>query len=373
MIDIIFKNIMRNKTRTFLTVLGILIGIGAVVSLGSIAEGIDATVQSGLELTAGKIMVIEKDSGFFGFLGELTDEDIEVIENVGGIKDIVPVLAYVERFKSTAGYDWSAIGIDPGKTEYFVGENIEMEEGRSLEEDDTEVAVVGNDMAEKYDLHVGDTWTIQKMEFEIVGIIEKTNIQDIDTSIIVPLQDLQDALESDTFQMIYVIPEDLRDTEIIAENIKEASDRLDTLTTKEFARQASEIVERIRFFTMGIGAIAAVVGGLGVMNTMIMSVIERRREIGVLKAVGATNHMVLRQILTESALISLMGGIGGIIIGIVTSFLLGSMARGQIQAVVTPQLALTGLVFALCLGLIGGYYPAIKAARLDPVEALRYE
>ncbi len=374
MLDLAYKNIMRQRTRTILTALGILIGIGAIVALGSIAEGIDTMVQSGLELTAGKITVMEKDAGFFGVMGELTDEDMEVIEGIGGIREIVPMLFYMENMIPMQGPEWTAIGIDPSKGEYFIGENAEMEDGRMIEEGESGVVVLGYTIANRYNTEVGDFWTIKEDDFEIVGVIEKTDISDIDTSIIVDFDDLMDVTDSDTYQMIYVIPDDIKDTERIAENIEDASERLDAMTTKEMARQAGEIVDQIRIFTFAIGAIAALVGGLGVMNTMIMAVMERRREIGVMKAIGATNRMVLTQILTESALISLIGGIGGIILGVIGSFFVSSIfGGGQITAVVTPMLALTGLLFALLLGVVGGFYPARKASKLDPVEALRYE
>ncbi len=372
MLDFAFKSIMRQKSRAILTTLGILIGIAAVVALGSIAEGIDSAVQSGLELSAGKITVIEKDSGFFGFFGELTDEDIESIRSVSGIKDMVPVLIYVENIQPFQGPENQVIGIEPGKGEYFLGENIKYEEGRGIEDGESGVAVIGSAIARKYNLAVGDFWTVKNEDFEIVGILEETGIQDIDKSIIVPFDDLRDALDTDTFQMIYVVPEDVKDTEAIAEEIEDANENLDALTTKELARQAGRLVEQIRGFNFAIGAVAAFVGGLGVMNTMIMSVLERRREIGVMKAIGATNRKILSQILAESALISLIGGVGGVVLGIGGALVLSGMFAG-VTPVVTPSLALTGLAFALFLGLAGGYYPARKAAKLDPVEALRYE
>ncbi len=372
MLDIAFKNIKRQKSRSILTILGIMIGIGAIVTLGSIAEGIDETVQNSLQLSAGKITVTEKGSGFFGFFGELTDEDIDTIETISGIKDIVPVLFYTENTVSLQGPEWIAIGIDTKKGEYFVGENTEIEEGRNIEEGESGVAIIGKRFSEKYGLEVGDFWEIKGKEFEIVGIIERTEISDVDNSIIVPFDDLKEALNTDTFQLIYVVPEDVKDTERIAEEIEDASERLDTLTSKDLARQAEELVNRIRGFTFGIGAAAACIGGLGVMNTMIMAVIERRKEIGVMKAIGATNTMILKQILLESALISLIGGAGGIILGILGSILLNTIFV-QTTPIVTPSLTITGMGFALLLGLIGGYYPAKKAAELDPVEALRYE
>jgi putative ABC transport system permease protein len=372
MIDLAFKNITRQKSRTILTVLGILIGIGAIVALGSIAEGIDAAVQSGLELTAGKITVTEKDAGMFGFFGELDDEDIAVLETVGGIKDIVPILIYLPGLDMFSGPSEQVIGIDPTKGDLFVGENAEYEEGRGIDEGETGVVVIGITVSRNKNLGAGDFYEIEEEEFEIVGVLEETGISDIDIGIMLDFYDLRDVLETDTFQMIYVIPDDVQDTERVADDIEDSSERFDALTSEELARQAGMIVNQIRGMTFAIGAIAALVGGLGVMNTMIMAVMERRREIGVMKAIGATNGMVLRQILTESALISVIGGFGGIFLGILGALALGGLFAGA-TAIVTPGLALTGLLFALFLGLAGGFYPARKASKLDPVEALRYE
>ena len=372
MLDLALRNIFRNRTRTILTTLGILIGIGAIIALGSIAEGIDASVQSSLRLTASKITVMPAGSGLFGAGNDLTPEDLQILEGIGGVKDVVPVVVAIGPIQF-AGPEYIVIGIDPGKTEYFVGENVRMYQGRSLEEGDSGSAMVGLTAAEKYNLQIGDTWTVEKEDFEVVGIIEETGISDIDSSILVTLEDLSNALETENYYSVYIIPDDVKDTEKIAAEIEDASEDVTALTTEELARQASQIVDQIRFFTFGIGAIAAFVGGLGVMNTMIMAVMERRKEIGVMKAIGATNRMVLTQILTESALISLIGGVGGVLLGMGASFLLSAGFGGQISPVVTPTLALEGVAFALLLGVVGGLYPARSAAKLDPVEALRYE
>jgi putative ABC transport system permease protein len=272
-----------------------------------------------------------------------------------------------------SGPEYVVVGIEPDKMNYFVGENFEMYQGRNMDEGESGVAVLGKAAADKYNIQVGDTWTVKNEDFEVVGILDTTSISEIDSSILVPIQDLQNALNKDTYYSIYVIPDDIRDTEKVVTEINDASDNLQALSSADLAKQASQIVDQIRFFTIGIGAIAAFVGGLGVMNTMIMAVVERRKEIGVMKAIGATNGMVLRQILMESAIMSVIGGVGGILIGVAAAIGLGVISNGSIQGYVTPALALEGLAFAIFLGVIGGLYPARQAAKLDPVEALRYE
>ncbi len=373
MLDYAFKNILRQRTRTILTTLGILIGIGAIVALGSIAEGLDAAIQSGLELTAGKITVMEAGTGMFGFGGDFDETDLETIRGLSNVKEVLPIIYHAGEI-SFGGPSWVAVGIEPDKVEYLIGENREFEDGRNIDEGESEVTVIGYTISQNFDREVGDTWTIKEDEYEIVGVLEETGIPDIDTSIAVPFGDLQETLDVDTYQMLYVIPDDVSDTEDLAEEIEDANSDYSALTSQEMARQAASIVDQVRIFTFGIGAIAAFVGGLGVMNTMIMSVMERRREIGVMKAIGATNNMVLQQIITESALISLLGGLGGILLGMLGAFMLSSIiGGGQITATVTPGLAATGLGFALFLGIVGGLYPARKASTVDPVEALRYE
>ncbi|MEE9406309.1 MAG: FtsX-like permease family protein, partial [Candidatus Aenigmarchaeota archaeon] len=187
----------------------------------------------------------------------------------------------------------------------------------------------------------------------------------------IPLDELNDVLEMDTYPFVFVVPEDLDAVEDLGEDIKDTYEDFDVITGKEMARTVGEMMSNIRLFTFGIGAIAAIVGGLGVMNTMIMAVLERKREIGVFKAIGATNRMVLKQFMIESALLSLIGGATGILLGAAGSLLVGTAT--PIAPIVTLPLIGGALLFALALGLFGGIYPAMKAAKLDPVEALRYE
>ncbi len=378
MLDFAFKNIRRYRSRTFLTVLGIVIGIAAIVALGSISEGVNLSIQNSLNLLGGKIMVQSADSGGFaaGFAGsEISQEQVNDIEQVSGIKEAVPVVFYTE---TSGGFGQQPqqviIGIHPNNLNVFVGDEIKTEEGRKIEDGDSDVVLLGNSLAKSLKLEIGDTYTIKgTADFEVIGILEKSNNIQIDSSAIVPIKDLQDLIKKDTYQVVFVIPENVEDSEDIVEEIENIDEDLQALASTDIARQAGEISGRIRFFTLGVGAIAAIVGGLGVMNTMIMAVLERRREIGVLKALGATKKKIMFQFLLEASVISILGGLIGVSIGFGASFFMGSLSNFSITPVVTWQLALGGLLFAFVLGLVGGAYPSWKAAKLDPVEALRYQ
>lgn len=375
LIDVAVKNIFRQKTRTALTITGILIGIGTVVALGSISEGIYSMITEEMQFLGGTIMVYSKGSSGFmtGFEGsEITEENVEEFEDFSGVKEVVPYVMRIGEIKIGQGPTSMIFGIAPKDIDFFKSRGTELDSGREIEEGDTYQAIIGYKYAEENSLEVGDSIELKKNSFEIVGIIEEIN-SDIDNSIIIPVDTMMNIYNMDNYKSLFIVPEDVTKIDVVAEDLKSSFDDFEFTTSTDIINQMASIVDTIRFFTIGISSIAAVVGGLGVMNTMIMSVLERRREIGIMKAIGATNKYILTQILIESVMISLIGGLIGILIGGLGSYSLRFVSAGLARTEVTINLVVGSLLFAISLGLIGGLYPAWKASKLDPIEAIRYE
>ncbi len=375
LLDLAIKNIFRQKTRTILTIVGILIGISAVVALGSISEGMKSMMNEEMQFLGGTIMVSSQgSSGLMFGSGDsvITKYDLQNFEDFSGVKQVVPYVMRMGEIQIGQGQPVEIIGIRPEDADYFKNKGTELDSGRVLEIGDTYQALIGYKYAEDNDLEIGDSTEIQKSSFEVVGIIEKIDTN-MDNSIILPLETMMDTYNTENYQSAFIIPEDLSKIQDVADDLKSSFDDFDFTTSTDIAKQMSRIVDMISIFTIGISSIAAIVGGLGVMNTMIMSVLERKREIGIMKAIGATNKFVLTQILVESVMISLIGGVLGLLIGGVGSYSLRFISSGLTNARVTINLAIGSLSFAVLLGLFGGFYPAWSASKLNPIEAIRYE
>ncbi|MEM5801282.1 MAG: FtsX-like permease family protein [Candidatus Aenigmatarchaeota archaeon] len=377
-IEIAVKNIWRQKTRSALTIIGIMIGIGAIVALGSISEGLRVIIEENLQQASGMITVLQKSDGsLFTAIARsrITEQQLEEISKVDGVKDATGVIMRGSYLNGQGGFsqpDLFFVGIDPTKIDMFVSSNIRYD-GELLEQSDTFEAVLGDTLAKKLGVDIGDIVTYRGYEFQVKGILERTGDTGTDSSLIVNIQTAKDVLDIEDYNMVIVLPEDLDEVGDVAKSIEDSVEGVSAITTEQFAKQISNIVDQISFFTVGIAAISAIVGGLGVMNTMIMSVMERRKEIGILKAIGATRKFILKQIIIESALLSLIGGLLGLAIGQLGSWSISYFSEGLAFAKTTPSLMINALIFALALGIVGGLYPATMASNLDPIEALRYE
>lgn len=383
------RSIFRRKLRATLTIFGITIGVLALVVMGSIAEKLSLLVDGGTEYYADKV-IVSGSTGMGGFSTEPISTDlIADIEDVDGVARAAgSVMMLLETDPSAVSMGVAAnIQASDFREEGFETFESEIVEGRALERDDRGVAVVGADLVSRLDAEVGGTIDVRGEEFEVIGILGKT-LTAPDMAVQIPLADAQRLLVADLPSAIAesVEPETLITSiavyldegagpdemaEVIAHQVPD-------ITAMGPAGFEASVKEPLKIFNQIIYAIAVVsllVGGLSVVNTMTMSVAERTREVGVRKAIGATDGAIMRQFIAESAVMGLIGGLVGLGLGALIAA--GGNQAGAASAtelfLVTPRLAIGSVAFALVLGVLSGLYPAWHAARLNPVQALRYE
>lgn len=380
------SNIWRRPLRAALTILGIVIGVFALTVMGALAEKLNVLVDGGDEYFRTRIFVFDDGaaSGLQAGSRPITRDVVDEIATLDGVDRATPVLQTLLDPDEIGGFDIPELltGIEPG-TWYDDRVDLRLDAGRFLEADDADVTVIGADLAERYDLRVGDSFTMREREFGVIGVLERT-LTFPDKIAYVPLRNAQEIyVESvpETFQQrtdelatqIEVFPTDLADADAIAARIEEAVEGVRTATPEQVADQIGQASIVFNLIIVGASVIAVIVGGLSVINTMVMTVSERVREIGIKKAVGAPTGAILREFVIEATLLGAIGGVIGLSAGALLVAVLNAQTAGSGTTVflVTPMLLLRSFLFATVLGGLAGIYPALRAARLDPVTALR--
>ncbi len=370
------KNLFRRKTRTALALLGISVGVAAIVALVSVADGLEATALEAIGELKG-VFVQEEDTGspIFSKISKSYEEKIEALP---GVKLASPMVFYlpknIEDESAGQGFGTLSIsGIDPEKFKKTGSPVTEVNRGRFLTSRDRYKAVIGKQVSDNYKKQVGSSIEIDDRDFKIVGIYETGSVA-FDNDIYVPLdiaQELAD-MEKDEVNAIVVLAQDPTNTDKIAKQIEMRYDDLQAGTQEEFSEMVSGLLGNIRSVTWAVSGIAAIVGGIGIANTMLMSVIERTREIGVLKSIGWSKNDVLKMIMTEAVVLGFIGGLTGITVGFGGVLILRTIFP-SINPILTIKLILEVLIFSVSLGVIGGSYPAWSASKMDPIKALRTE
>ena len=388
----LFRELARRKLRTTLTILGITIGIWALVVFSSMANKINALVEGGSQYFAGKVLVTDASNIAVG--AGIAPMNIDVADTIGGLDGAAAAapqiqLIYDPEGGGGFGVSETILGSVAGSDEGHESFEISAVQGRLLtpEDEGSRVVVFGSDLATKEGVSVGDTIDIRDETFEVVGILEPT-LTAPDATALVPLaaaQELmaaslpapvQEAISPDELisQVVAYPAEGTSESELAAQ-IEDAVDNVNTLTGAEFDEQIGSATAIFNAIIIGVAVISLVVGGLSVINTMAMSVAERTREIGIKRAIGGTRGRIIRELVIEAGVIGLIGGLFGLALGALVVVLGNEAGRssGTILFELTPGTAVFAVAFSTILGMVAGIIPAWSAARLDPVQALRYE
>jgi putative ABC transport system permease protein len=389
-LELSIDSLRHRKISSALTVLGIVIGITAIISLLSVGEGLQYAVSEQLKAVGSDKIIITAGSDFMtAFTGEgLVEDDINMVESVNGVDVAFGILFKTVpiryRKENMIG---QVIGIRSKDTKKIFEEmNVwEIDSGKYFKSGEKGVAMLGKTAAEKLferELSIGDTLYVNNEKFKIIGILKSTANNQRDRSVFIPMEQLREITGSkDSITMIFAKVSDISRIDEIAKKIEEKLDKkygegyYQASTSQQIAESIGSIIALLSFVLGGIASIALVVAGVGIANTMFISVMERTKEIGVMKAIGATNYNVMEIFLIESGILGLIGGLIGTFLGFVISQIITALAGNILpipfRAVVTLEMVGFTLLFSFFVGIVSGIWPARRAAKLQPVEALR--
>lgn len=384
LLKVAVTSIWANKLRSFLTMLGIIIGISSVIVLVGIGQGTKQQVQSQIESLGTNLITINitgrRNTAF-------STSDINQIKAIPKVKAIAPIITSNVNVK--AGTKSYSTSLEASTPEYSSIRKIYTGSGRFINQMDIDnrfqVAVVGVDVAkELYGTSnvVGQTINIDGVDFEIAGVLQTQGSSMTgsgDDKVILPISTAERLIKNTEIRTFYVEAADKDSVNSIMSYLQMLLNKKfknDTESYRIFSQSSlldtvNQSTNSLSLMLGGIAAISLVVGGIGIMNIMLVSVIERTREIGIRKAIGAKRRTILAQFLIESAAISLLGGMLGVALGFALASILRSLFSFNI--VISGSIVIGAVVFSTMVGIIFGIYPANKASKLNPIEALRYE
>lgn len=377
-----FQSILSNKMRTFLTMLGIIIGVFAVVVLISIGQGATSGVTESISSMGSNIISVN----VFDRRKPFDFSDVNDFEKLDGIKSVTPI--YITN--ATVKYDLETtnISVTGGNENYMSINNYEIGSGRAINPVDVDyrnkVAVIGLTTAEDLfgkDDPINKEVSINGEKYTVVGVLKDKGSSiagDSNDIVIVPITSLMRQYNTKEINSITIQANSSEESALAKENIEnylldyfEDEDSYVVFSQDEMLETLNEVTGMLTTMLGGIAGISLLVGGIGIMNIMLVTVTERTREIGVRKAIGAGRANILIQFLIESSVMSGFGGIIGAVLGMFASKAISNIMG--ISYVVNIPVIIGAFIFSLAVGVFFGLYPANKASKLKPVDALRYE
>jgi putative ABC transport system permease protein len=393
-LKLILKNPFRNKTRGLLAIVGIAIGIMVIVALGMVTGGLKASTTSTLKAGAAEVSVMQTGAGNYGS-GRINESRVTDLLNISGVKETAGMLRATNT--STSGSSttdvsgtsaetgtastgsspgsfagFSVTGMDPDKLSLAGIENID---GALYSNESANEVIIGKTASTNLDKSVGDTINLFGRDFTITGVYE-TGSFITDAGAFMSLSTLQNLTNNDNqvSNIAVKIDENANATQVGKAIETEYPNELSTTTAASMAGRMNSALNTIDTANWAISLLAIIIGGVGVVNTMVMSVFERTREIGVLKAVGWKEKRILGMILGESVVLTLIAAVIGTVLAVIgVVIILSVYFGGTIEPSFAPDIFIRAFIVAFVVGIIGGLYPAYRASQLSPTEALRYE
>ncbi|MFH1972459.1 MAG: ABC transporter permease [archaeon] len=397
-----FRSIVTRKLRSWLTIIGIFIGIATVVALIAVGQGMEAAVTEQFEkLGTDKIVISAGGDAAGSTFGmglaakPITYDDIDVVNDVRGVDvaaGMVTRIAAVKFGDETKNTWINGYPVDETSEVIEDIQSYKVIEGRDLEDGDTYEMVIGNDFAYDFfedEVSVGDKIEIEGKKFRVIGILDTIGNRQDDTAASIPIDTAAEIFGTrDEIYGIMVKVDAGEDPPVIAERIKEdlrdfrdeeeGEESFSVQTFQQILEQVGVVLNIITAVLLGIAGISLLVGGIGIMNTMYTSVLERTKEIGIMKSIGAKNSDVMLIFVLESGMYGLVGGGVGIIFGAGLSLIVAQVAGAALgidyfRAQISIWLILGALAFSFIVGIASGVFPARQASKMQPVDALRYE
>ncbi|MFA6329295.1 MAG: ABC transporter permease [Candidatus Micrarchaeia archaeon] len=392
-------SISHRKLRSFLTMLGIFIGVASVVALIALGQGLSDSINGEFQkIGVDKLSVTPGGSAISSMYAssKLTDRDFAAVKRVNGVAKAGYVMTQSmqaqhgdkKTFAMVSGI--STASDETGPVEEFMG--MEIERGRDLNSNDRYKALIGARLATEnifgHELKLNDIVVINNTEFRVVGILKKVGDPLVDGALIIPGDAAKEVMGSTGYSRFVlklssgVVPGDLRDDVEKAlrqsRGVTSKTQDFQVSTSEQLLESFNTIFGVVQAIIIGIAAISLLVGAVGIMNTMYTAVLERTKEIGIMKAVGAKNSEIMVLFLIESGLLGLVGGVIGVILGYVmgkAAEVIANQVLGTdlLKLYFPPELIIGALAFSFIIGALSGMVPARQASHLRPVDALRYE